>query len=76
MINISARKRDGSGQGTNWGDCEFRAKSFHTAVKTAAKKLGIRGPVLTWERVGSEEWAVNVDGTMMMIIARGDDEDS
>lgn len=26
------------------------------------------GPILTIDRVGSEQWAVNVDGTMMMVV--------
>jgi hypothetical protein len=64
MYDISARKRDGG----NWGDCEFRARSIGTAIKTAAKKLGLKGPITTREQVGSSQWAVNVDGTMMMII--------
>ncbi len=68
LLTVSARKRDGEGAGTNWGDCEFKAKSFETAFKTAAKKLRLRGRILSIEQVGSEQWAVNVDGTMMMVI--------
>ena len=39
-------------------------------LRTAARKLGLRGPILTVERVGSEQWAVNVDGQMMMVVER------
>lgn len=61
---ISARVRDGG----NWGDCEFTARSFASGVRTAARKLGLHGTVLTTERVGFEQYQVNVDGHMMMII--------
>ena len=66
MVTISARVRD-SQQG--WGGCVFSARSFGTGVRTAARKLGLRGPILNTERVGSSQWAVNVNGCVMMIIA-------
>ena len=63
-MQISARKRDGG----SWGDCEFSARSQETGIRTAARKLGLRGPVLTTERVGSSQFAVNVDGVVMMVV--------
>ena len=64
MYQVSARKRDGG----SWGDCEFRARSIGTAIKTAAKKLKLSGHVLSTEQVGTSQWMVNVDGNMMSII--------
>lgn len=66
MTYVSARKRDGG----SWGDCVFRARSFETGVRTAAKKLGLRGAILTLERVGESQWSVNVDGRVMMVIVQ------
>jgi hypothetical protein len=60
------RVRDG---GRGWdGAPTFRARSRESGFRTAARKLGLRGPVLTVERVGSEQWAVNVNGQMMMVV--------
>jgi len=64
-LQISARKRDGG----HWGDCEFRARSLESACRTAARKLGLRGPVLTRERVGASEYLVNVNGVAMMLVS-------
>jgi hypothetical protein len=64
MLKVSARNRDGG----KWGDCEFRARSVGSAFATAAKRLKLRGPILSTEKVGSEQWLVNVDGTPMMVI--------
>ena len=64
MVAISARVRDGG----SWGGCEFAARSVESGVRTAARKLGLRGPILTTERVGSSQFAINVDGRMMMVI--------
>lgn len=63
---ISARVRDGG----RWGDCEFAARSFESGVRTAARKLGLRGGICSTERVGSSQWEINVDGCMMMVIAQ------
>lgn len=46
----------------------WRARSRESGFRTAARKLGLRGPILTVERVGSSQWAVNVDGRMMMVV--------
>ena len=66
-IQISARVRDGG----RWGDCEFSASSFETGIRTAAKKLGLKGPLLNKQLIGSEQWDINVDGRSMMVIAKG-----
>jgi hypothetical protein len=66
VIAISARVRDGG----RWGDCEFRARSIASGLRTAARKLGLRGPILIRHRVGESQWAVNVDGRMMIVIAK------
>ena len=63
MISVSARVRDNG----SWGDCEFKARSQDSAIRTAARKLGLRGPILTRERVGATEYAVNVNGAMMIV---------
>ena len=64
-VQLQARIRDG-GQG--WGTAPtFRARSRESGFRTAARKLGLRGPILTVERVGSSQWAVNVDGRVMMV---------
>jgi len=67
MIKISARKRDGG----SWGDCEFSARSLESGIRTAARKLGLRGAICGRERVGSDQYAVNVDGVVMMVVATG-----
>ena len=64
-VFLQARIRDGAG----WNTAPtFRARSRESGFRTAARKLGLRGRVLTIERVGSEQWAVNVDGHMMMVV--------
>jgi len=64
-IKIEARTEK-----TGWDKSEaFTARSFESGVRTAARKLGLRGPVLTTERVGSSQWLVNVNGQRMHIIA-------
>ena len=64
-MRIVAKRRDG----TAWQSAiTFFARSRETAFRTAARKLGIRGPVLTSERVGSDQWLVNVDGVPMMVL--------
>ena len=64
MLTISARKRDGG----SWGDCEFAARAQESGIRTAARKLGLRGPILTTERVGSSQFMVNVNGVVMMVV--------
>lgn len=64
-MQINARKRDGG----NWGDALFRARSLESGIRTAARKLGLRGQVLSMQQVGESQYAVNVDGQMMMVIA-------
>jgi hypothetical protein len=65
-IRISARVRDGG----RWGDCEFSASSLESGIRTAARKLGLKGPILTKQRVGSEQYDVNVYGRSMMVIEK------
>jgi len=64
-IRLKARVRDGQ---LGWEAPSFMAHSRESGFRSAAKRLGLRGPILTVERVGSEQWAVNVDGTMMMVV--------
>lgn len=64
MVKISARKRDGG----NWGDCEFEARTVESGIRTAARKLGLSGPIINNELVGSSQFAVNVDGIVMMVV--------
>ena len=69
MVTIRARVRDGAG----WDQAiTVRAKAVASGRRTAARRLGLRGPILTVERVGSSQWACNVNGTVMMI--RHEDE--
>jgi len=73
-MTITARIRDRALPGQQgWiGAPTFRARSRESGFRTAAKKLGLRGRILTIERVGSDEWAVNVNGTtMMVVVVRG-----
>ena len=62
-----ARLRDGDGPRSQRGACTFRGRALHSAIRTAARKLGLSGPILTVERVGSSQHLVNVDGVAMMI---------
>lgn len=63
-VKISARVRDGG----SWGDCEFSARSLESGIRTAAKKLGLRGPICGRTIVGTSQYEVNVDGVIMMVI--------
>lgn len=64
-LRLKARVRDGS---LGWEAPSFAARSRESGFRSAARRLGLRGPILTVERVGSEQWAVNVDGQMMMVV--------
>jgi len=62
---IEARIRDGAG----WDQSiTVRARSVDSGLRTAARKLGLSGAILGRERVGSTQWAVNVNGRVMMAI--------
>lgn len=63
-ITISARVRDGG----RWGDCEFVARSMQNGMRTAARKLGLRGPILTCRQMGASQYEINVNGCTMMLI--------
>ena len=65
-VRISARVRDGG----RWGDCEFSASSLESGIRTAARKLGLKGPILTKQRVGSDQYEINVDGRSMMVVEK------
>ena len=69
-VVLIARRRDGDGPLSQWDAARFIARSRETGFRTAARKLGLTGPILSIERVGSEQWAINVDGTMMMVVER------
>jgi hypothetical protein len=65
-LHLQARRRDG---GRGWDEAlSFAARTRESGFRTAARKLGLRGPILSVERVGSSQWAVNVDGQMMMVV--------
>lgn len=64
-LTIQCRVRDGGG---GWDTApRLRVRTRESGFRTAAKRLGLRGPILTVERVGSSQWAVNVDGRIMMV---------
>lgn len=67
---VSARIRDGEGPRSQWGNCEFQGRSLDTAIRTAARKLGLRGLILTTQRVGADQYDINVDGRSMMLIIK------
>ena len=62
-----ARRRDGDGPLSQVGACTFRGRALDSAIRTAARKLGLTGPILSVERVGSTQRLCNVDGVAMMI---------
>ncbi len=65
MVQIEARVRDGAG----WDQAiTVRARSVESGRRTAARKLGLCGPILTTHRVGSSQFESNVDGVSMMTI--------
>jgi hypothetical protein len=64
-IHLKARVRDGQ---LGWEAPSFVARTRESGIRSAARRLCLRGPILAVERVGSEQWAVNVDGTMMMVV--------
>jgi len=50
----------------------FRARSFKSGIRTAARRLGVSLAYgYTLERVGSSQWSVTGDRTMVVVL-RGD----
>lgn len=75
MIEIKARVRDGAG---GWETAiTVRCRTWDAArtsgLRRAARRLGLHGPILGRERVGASQFAVNVDGRIMMVVESGDE---
>lgn len=65
-LYLQARIRDSA---QNWNTApSWLARSRESGFRTAARKLGLRGRILTVVRVGSSQWEVNVDGKVMMVV--------
>jgi hypothetical protein len=63
-VVIEARLREGQGWDTA---VMVRGRALDSAIRTAARKLGLRGPVLGREQSGEGLYTVNVDGSAMMV---------
>ena len=68
-VRLQARVRDSE---QTWNAVPmFWARSRESGFRTAAKKLGLKGRVLTVRRAGENLWEVNVNGKAMMVAEVG-----